>query len=175
LCAGELKDVIWKRTSEICENPQLFVDGTEPGDVIQVDGWILRECNLLREIWVIVISWEPYQVPMVIPKLTLCSCGDQEVRHCRCCCLRACRDLLTPLFVSTHPECGFYQIKFWKNAEWQISLLNQFAVFLTQQIVTIDDRIPMYGKKPMFSHCRGTDNFSSVHTSKIPTKFGYLW
>jgi len=38
-------------------------------------------------------------------------------------------DLLFPLFVSSHPEQGFYQIKFFKNGAWQV--------------VTIDDFLPV--------------------------------
>jgi len=50
------------------------------------------------------------------------------------------RDLLLPLFVSAHEKQGFYQIKFFKNGEWKV--------------VTIDDRIPLYGSRPIYSHCK---------------------
>jgi hypothetical protein len=36
----ERENIVWKRCREICRNPQMFVGGTESGDIIQ--GGIIR-------------------------------------------------------------------------------------------------------------------------------------
>jgi len=53
------------------------------------------------------------------------------------------KDLLMPLFVSTHPEYGFYQIKYFKNGEWRV--------------ITIDDRIPIAAGRPIYGRCKDND------------------
>eukprot|EP01114_Cavostelium_apophysatum_P007275 TRINITY_DN1929_c0_g1_i1.p1 TRINITY_DN1929_c0_g1~~TRINITY_DN1929_c0_g1_i1.p1 ORF type:complete len:718 (-),score=206.71 TRINITY_DN1929_c0_g1_i1:60-2213(-) len=93
----------WKRPSEFCPDPKLFVDGVEAGDVIQ---GALGDCYFLGALSVVATR----------------------------------KDLLEPLIVSAHPEYGFYQIKFFKNGDWQV--------------VTIDDRIPCANNVPMYSRCK---------------------
>ncbi len=48
-------------------------------------------------------------------------------------------DLLYPLFVSAHPEYGFFQIKLYKNGQWRV--------------VSIDDFVPMKWNVPRFGRC----------------------
>jgi len=53
-------------------------------------------------------------------------------------------DLIKEIIVSTNPQHGFYQFRFYKNGEWNV--------------VTIDDRIPCKrvnsGYKIIFAHCK---------------------
>jgi len=101
---GEYQNVQWKRPSEFCKSPELFISGVESGDVIQ---GALGDCYFLGALSVVATR----------------------------------NDLLYPLFVSAHPEAGFYQIKFWKNGAWRV--------------VTIDDRIPMWSDtEPVFGKCK---------------------
>jgi hypothetical protein len=53
-------------------------------------------------------------------------------------------DLLYPLFVSAHPEYGFFQIRFFIDGEWRV--------------VTIDDFVPVKQSSAMiFAHCKDPD------------------
>lgn len=52
-------------------------------------------------------------------------------------------DLLFPLFVSAHPEYGFFQIKLYKNGAWRV--------------VTIDDYVPMKFNQIRFGKCSDTN------------------
>ena len=55
-------------------------------------------------------------------------------------------DLLYPLFVSAHPEIGFFQIRFFLDGKWRV--------------VSVDDFIPCkkFGGL-IFAHCKDEDEY----------------
>lgn len=100
----------WRRTTEISQNPQLFVDTIDEGDVVQ---GALGDCWFLSALSVLATSPE---------------------------------DLVRQLFVSSHPEYGFYQCTIFKDGEWRV--------------VTIDDKIPCGASgRPYFASCRDPNEF----------------
>ena len=55
-------------------------------------------------------------------------------------------DLLYPLFVSAHPEFGFFQIRFFIDGQWRV--------------VAVDDWVPVKRLSSMiFAHCKDEDEY----------------
>eukprot|EP01125_Pyxidicula_operculata_P018703 TRINITY_DN666_c0_g1_i1.p1 TRINITY_DN666_c0_g1~~TRINITY_DN666_c0_g1_i1.p1 ORF type:complete len:735 (+),score=183.88 TRINITY_DN666_c0_g1_i1:24-2228(+) len=127
--------VQWKRPREFCSYPQLFVGGTDEGDVIQ---GALGDC------------WFLGALAVVATRI----------------------DLIKEIVVSSNPQFGFYQFRFFKSGEWRE--------------VTIDDRIPCVQKdgkwRPAFAQCKDINElwvpliekaFAKLHGSYFKLEAGF--
>lgn len=113
----------WKRLSELTRTPSLFVDGVGSGDIVQgeLGGASSLRCHVRA---------------LTQPRLDCWFLGAMSVVATR-------NDLLYPLFVSAHPEVGFYQIRFFLDHKWRI--------------VTIDDWVPIKFSQIRFAKCADKD------------------
>ncbi|XP_064639206.1 calpain-5-like isoform X2 [Lineus longissimus] len=107
---GKLAGVIWKRPKDICENPQLFVEGVDRGDVHQGrlgNCWFVAACSCLtlyKEIW-----------HRVIPNHK-----EQEWNE-------------------EKPEnyCGLFHFQFWRYGEWIDVVIDDFLPTLNGELVFV--------------------------------------
>jgi hypothetical protein len=129
----------WERLTERSSRPSLFVGGSGSGDVIQGE---VRCFAWLCISHVKLVTTEKKQV------------GDCWFLGALAMCATRQNDLLYPLFVSAHPEFGFFQIRFFLDAAWRV--------------VSVDDRIPVKRSGgSIFAHCKNEDEYWVALVEKV--------
>ena len=137
----DINNVSWYGIKEINENATFFYDGTESNDVLQ---GALGDCWFISALSV--IATKDYLLRGEFNKAILedGKIDEEEIKMMS-------EGIYPPIFHSFSTK-GIYCFRFYKNFKWRY--------------VLIDDRLPCYSvynenqtKKPIFAHCRLSNEF----------------
>ncbi|KAG7277087.1 hypothetical protein CRUP_031300 [Coryphaenoides rupestris] len=152
--SNKVKNIVWKRPKDICENPEFIVGGASRTDICQGD---LGDCWLLAAIACLTLYEK--LLYRVVPHKQSFSEGD-----CWLLAAIACLTLYEKLLYRVVPHkqsfsegyAGIFHFQFWRYGDWVD--------------VVIDDRIPTFNNQLVFTKSAERNEFWSALLEKAYAK-----